>query len=154
MLAPSLSRMLLTVCLSALAAAAGAAEALPAGAIKTTQGEVSIERDGARLTAVPGSPVLSGDRVRTARDAYVGITLRDDTVVSAGPDSVLDIAAFDYRPQAGIGSMLVGLVQGTFRVITGLIAKLSPQTVEFRTPTTTLGIRGTDFIVEVPAGAR
>jgi len=43
----------------------------------------------------------------------------------------------------------VRFLKGSFAVITGLIAKLSPQSVKISTPTATIGIRGTEFVVKV-----
>ena len=45
--------------------------------------------------------------------------------------------------------MLVSLLRGSMRMATGLIAKLQPEQVKVTTPTTVIGVRGTDFIVEV-----
>jgi hypothetical protein len=33
-------------------------------------------------------------------------------------------------------------------VVSGKIAKQSPESVRFSTPTTTLGVRGTEFVIE------
>ena len=44
--------------------------------------------------------------------------------------------------------MLVSLLRGSLRMATGLIAKVKPEQVKVTTPTTVIGVRGTDFIVE------
>jgi hypothetical protein len=129
------------------AVAALAAEA--AGTVKTSQGTVSIERAGERISVSPGTPVFAGDRVRTGADGSVGITLQDDTRLTAGPDSTLLITDFRFNPSTNEGSLFASLLKGTFSVITGLIAKHSPGSVNFKTPTMTLGIRGTEFVVDV-----
>lgn len=97
----------------------------------------------------PGTPVFAGDRIRTGADGSVGITLHDDTRLTAGPDSTLLITEFRFNPNTNEGSLLASLLKGTFSVITGLIAKHSPDNVKFKTPTMTLGIRGTEFLVDV-----
>jgi hypothetical protein len=149
------SRLLFLALASGLwAAHVPAAEpADPAGMVKTLQGSVTVERAGQRIPASPGTPVLVGDRVRTGHDGSVGITLHDDTRLTAGPDSTLLITAFRYNPNTNEGSLLASLLMGTFSVITGLIAKRSPENVNFRTPTMTLGIRGTEFVVDVKGEA-
>lgn len=129
--------------------ALAAEPASPAGMVKTLQGAVSVERAGQRIPASPGTPVFVGDRVRTGRDGSVGITLRDDTRLTAGPDSTLLITEFRFDPHTSEGSLLASLIKGTFGVITGLIAKRSPENMHFKTPTMTLGIRGTEFVVDV-----
>jgi hypothetical protein len=55
---------------------------------------------------------------------------------------------FDSTTQNG--SMALSLLQGTIRVVTGLLGKLHPEQVNITTPTSVVGVRGTDFIVEVP----
>ena len=132
-----------------IASAASAADLDAAGTVKTSQGSVSIDRAGRALPAVPSTPVFAGDRVRTGADGYVGITLRDDTRLTAGPQSTLLITDFQFYANTNAGSLVASLLKGTFSVVTGLIAKHSPQKVEFTTPTMTLSIRGTEFIVDV-----
>lgn len=127
--------------------AADPAEA--AGMIKTSRGTVTVERAGERAPAPPGTVVAIGDRVRTGSDGYVGITLRDDTLITAGPASTLLINDFKFNTTTNKGSLLASFLKGTFGVVTGLLAKHSPESVQFKTPTTSLGIRGTEFLVEV-----
>lgn len=120
-----------------------------AGMIKTSKGQVSIERDGEKLLAVVGTPVMVADKIRTAGGSAVGVTLRDNTLLSAGPNSliVIDKFAFDSKTQAG--NMSVGIRKGTLSVATGKIAKRTPESVDFHTPTSVLGVRGTEFAIEV-----
>ena len=130
-------------------AAAGADTQGPAGMVKTSRGSVTVDRAGQPSPAAPGTPVFVGDRVRTGPASAVGITLRDDTLLTAGPDSTLLITEFRFDAGTREGSLLASLFKGTFSVVTGLIAKQNPRAMNFKTPTMTLGIRGTEFIVEV-----
>lgn len=120
-----------------------------AGMVKTANGNVSIERAGAKLPVRVGTPVYAADRLRTGSDASVGVTLRDNTVLSAGPNSllVIDKFRFDSTTQSGLMSILIR--KGTLLVATGKIAKQTPESVDFHTPTSVLGVRGTEFVVEV-----
>ena len=95
-----------------------------------------------------GTPVYVGDRVRTAADGAVGITLSDDTLLTAGPGSTLLINEFRFNTTTNDGNLLATLLKGTLSVVTGLIGKQAPQNVSFKTPTVVLGIRGTEFIIE------
>ena len=45
---------------------------------------------------------------------------------------------------------MLNLLQGTIRVVTGWLGKVQPEQVKVITPTSVVGVRGTDFIVEVP----
>lgn len=129
---------------------AGAADTPAAvGMVKVSQGSVSIERAGQQMEAPVGTEVHVGDRVHTGLNGSVGITLDDDTRLSAGPNSTLLISEFRFNSTTHDGSLIASLVKGTFSVVSGLIAKHSPSSVSFKTPTMTLGIRGTEFIVDV-----
>ena len=61
---------------------------------------------------------------------------------------MVDLSTFDYNPTTHEGNLLVDVLRGTLRMTTGLIAKLKPGQVKVITPTSVIGVRGTDFIVE------
>jgi len=130
---------------------AGAGEA--AGMVKIAKGTVSIERDGKRQAAGVGMPVEVADRIRTGADGSVGVTLRDNTLLSAGPNSLVVIDKFAFDNTTQDGKLSVGIRRGTLSVASGKIAKKTPESVDFHTPTSVLGVRGTEFVVEV-AGDR
>ncbi len=123
-----------------------------AGMVKNSQGKVTIERAGKAAPAAVGSTVEVGDKVRTGTDGSVGITLRDETLLSAGPNSSLTIDKFAFDSTTHGGAMAASLRRGTLAVATGKLAKQAPESVEFHTPTTVLGVRGTEFAIEVPDG--
>ena len=134
------------------AAAAGVAAAEHAGVVKIVRGEAAIERAGVRLPAVAGARVHAGDRIVTGADGRIGIALRDDTMLSAGPNAslVLDRFAFDSTTHAG--GIDASLARGTLAVRTGRIARERPESVRFRTPNAILGVRGTRFVIDAGAG--
>ena len=63
-----------------------AQQATPAGHIKTSSGTAYIVRNNATVAAKPGAAVFETDSLRTGADGSVGITLKDDTRLSLGPD--------------------------------------------------------------------
>jgi hypothetical protein len=123
-----------------------------AGLIKVVKGVVSIDRNGHKMAAVAGMPVVAGDRVTTGQDGSVGITLRDSTLLSAGPKSVLIINNFAFNASTHAGTLDTSLKRGTMAVVSGKLAKNSPNTVQFRTPAAILGVRGTEFVVDAGSG--
>ena len=132
-----------------LVMAAGSAWATgEAGTIKTVKGSASIERAGQKLPASVGAPVQVADRIVTGADGAVGITLRDNTMLSAGPNATLDLNKFAFDTTTHAGTLDASLKRGSLAVISGKIAKASPESVSFSTPTLTLGVRGTEFILE------
>jgi hypothetical protein len=75
--------------------------------------------------------------------------LYDDTRLTLGPGSELLIREFEFNPSSYAGDLAVSFLKGTARVVTGLIGRNSPEKVRFSTPTATIGIRGTEFVVDV-----
>jgi hypothetical protein len=82
----------------------------------------------------------------------VGITLQDDTRISLGAKSVSTLNQFRYDPVKRDGNLLISLLQGSMRFVTGLLSKHNPSSVSIHTPAATIGTRGTDFIVSVEGG--
>lgn len=120
-----------------------------AGMVKVSKGAVSIEREGRKMAAEVGTPVLVADRVRTGADGSVGVTLRDNTLLSAGPNSLIVVDKFTFDNTTQDGNISVGIRKGTLSVASGKIAKRTPESVDFHTPTSILGVRGTEFVIEV-----
>jgi hypothetical protein len=63
---------------------------------------------------------------------------------------VLDRYAFDSTTHAGVIDTSVR--RGTLAVVSGKIAKQSPQSVRFRTSNAILGVRGTTFVIDAGNG--
>jgi len=124
--------------------------AADAGIIKTVKGQVQIERADSSHAVKVGDFVRAGDRVNVKGEGSIGISLKDETLLSIGPNSTLVIDNFDYDPTTREGRVETSIVRGTLRFVTGLIGKLNPKGIKVMTPTATCGIRGTDFIVDVP----
>lgn len=136
-----------TLALGAFASQAWAAEL--AGMVKTSKGQVTIERAGQRMPAPVGFAVEVGDKLRTGSDSAVGVTLRDNTLLSAGANAVIVVDKFRYDTVSEAGEMTIGVRKGALSVATGRIARKTPESVDFRTPTSVLGVRGTEFVIEV-----
>ena len=126
---------------------AGAACAAEIGQIKTAKGRVTIEREGRVLPGFVGARLQASDVVKTGADSSVGITMDDDSLLSAGPGSVLSLDRYAFEPTSGQGRFDASLNRGTLAVISGRIAKQSPDAMTVRTPTAILGVRGTEFVV-------
>ena len=119
------------------------------GQIKTRKGQVTVERQGQRLPAEVGMTLEAADVLRTGPDSAVGITMRDNSLLSAGPNSILALQRFEFDPTTSQGRFDSQLQRGTLAVASGRIAKQSPQAMTVRTPAAQLGVRGTEFVVAV-----
>jgi hypothetical protein len=142
------------ITLAAFAAGANLATAAeaPAGMIKTSKGSASIERDGRKSPVQPGATLLASDRVVTGADGSVGITLRDETLLAVGPNSNVWLEKYAFDPTSHEGVLNATVKRGTLGVISGKLSKQSPGAVQFRTPTSILGVRGTEFVIDVKDG--
>jgi hypothetical protein len=118
------------------------------GQVKTAKGPVAIERGGQTLPVAIGMRVQTSDVVKTGADASVGITMIDDTLLSAGPNSTLALDRCEYDPTTSKGKFDTSLRTGSLAVVSGRIAKQSPEAMTVRTPFAVLGVRGTEFVVE------
>ena len=119
------------------------------GTIKTLKGTVSIVRNDKTFTADFGFKLNQNDTIRTDPNASVEVIFNDKTLLSLGPDSELIINEYVFTPKQGKFSIVLKILKGTAAYVSGLIAKLSPESVRVETPTASIGIRGTKFVVKV-----
>ncbi len=123
-----------------------------AGMVKNAKGSVTLERGGKVQPLAPGAVVMGSDRIVTGADGSAGITLRDDTLLSVGPNSRVSLDKFVFDEVTHEGEMSASVKRGTMAVISGKLAKKSPTAVKFVTPSAILGVRGTEFVIDVGDG--
>ena len=128
-----------------LTAPAGAADDV--GQFKVVKGTVQVERAKQRVPAAVGTVLQEGDVVITGADGSAGITFKDDSLLSVGPDSILAIDRFAFDSTTHAGAFETSLRQGTMAAVSGKNAKQSADAMRVRTPATILGVRGTEFLV-------
>ena len=95
-----------------------------------------------------GDNVRQDDLIEVSTDGIGEIRLRDDTELALGPGSRLLLDEFVYDPDISGGAIVLNLVRGAFRFVTGVAAK--PAYV-ILTPTASITVRGTIFDVYVEA---
>jgi hypothetical protein len=142
-----IARMCRVSIVALLVALALPAQAADIGQIKVAKGQVTIERGGQSLPATTGARLQSGDVLKTGADGSVGLTMSDNSLLSAGPNSILSLDRYDFDSTTSQGQFDATLQKGSLAVISGRIAKQSPESMKVRTPTSILGIRGTEFVV-------
>jgi hypothetical protein len=144
-----MTRMWLFALALILAGHHASAQDAAVGMIKTVKGTAQVVRGPQQLVARPGDRLYQGDRLETGDDGALGITFVDDTTLSLGPGSQITLTEFVFQPNAERYAFMTNIVKGTFMFVTGAIGKLAPQSVAVDTPTGTIGIRGTRFLVKV-----
>jgi len=128
---------------------AAAASANDVGQIKMVRGTVHVERDGQRLAAKPGMGVRQADTLVTGADGAVGVTFLDNSRVSTGPGSVLQIERYSFNSTTHAGEFDASLKQGSIAVVSGKMVKQTPGSMRVRTPYSVMGVRGTEFVVRL-----
>ena len=118
------------------------------GVVENSEGSATLTRGGKVLPVTRGTKLLAGDTLSTGFDGSLGVILRDNSKLSLGPESSLVIRKFLFSPGEGKLGLLARLSKGTMAYLSGLIGKLAPESVRFETPTSTIGIRGTHFVVK------
>jgi hypothetical protein len=132
-----------------LAIFAAAAVAADVGEVKVVKGSAYLERGAERIAVRAGMPVQQSDKVVTGADGTVGITFSDNSLLSIGPESRFAIDHYVFDSTTHAGRFDSTLSRGTVAVVSGKIVKQSPEAMKIRTPSSIMGVRGTEFIVKV-----
>ncbi len=119
------------------------------GKIRTLEGSALIQREGITLAAAVGVAIYRGDLIRTGKPGAVSIVLIDDTTISLGTGSELSIIEYAFEPKEGKFALDMRMAKGTFSYISGLIAKLAPNTIQLQIPDATIAVRGTKLLIEI-----
>jgi hypothetical protein len=125
------------------------ASAADIGTIKVAKGHVVVDRAGQTIPGDVGTRLQVADTIRTGSDGSVGITMQDDSLLSAGPNTVLTLDRYAFDTTTNKGRFDTSLRKGSLAVISGKIAKESPDAMTVRTPSAILGVRGTEFVARV-----
>ena len=117
------------------------------GSITELRGVGQVLRDKPYDTSIDFE-IEQMDDVRTA-NGRVGITFLDDSVVRLTEHSKLVIDEIIFDPNPSKSKMSMQFASGTARFITGKIGAINKENISISTPTSSIGIRGTDFTVTV-----
>lgn len=122
-----------------------------AGTLKSLRGQTMIEREGIKRQGKLGESLFPKDRILTSADGYASVGLRDQSSLSIGPNSDVDLTKYSFNSTTHQGEQQVRIRSGSLAGISGKLAKANPEAVKFNTGTVTLGVRGTQFVAELQA---
>jgi hypothetical protein len=139
------------ICIPALLMSGTAALAAPGEAIGSAVTVVnyvtaSLENAGDERQLASGDEVRQQELIEVDRNSRSELELNDRTKLALGPGARLLLDKFVYDPDLSGGAIVVNLLKGTFRFMTGIAAK--PAYV-IRTPAASITVRGTIFDVFV-----
>jgi hypothetical protein len=111
----------------------------------TVTGTVQVQTGAASARPLrQGDEVRQGDTISTGAASSAVLKFDDGQIAALTANSRMTITAYQYNPQARTGNVLLSLINGGMRAITGLIGRNQPDRVAFRAATATIGIRGSD----------
>ena len=127
--------------------AANAAEE-NSGMVVASRGEVSALADGSSRELKQGDFIYVNDEIQTGARSFAVLQFTDGAKVTVRPDSKLVIETYLYTGDDSDEATL-SLVSGGLRVITGAMAKTHPENYKVRTPVALMGVRGTEFSIQL-----
>ncbi|APV49520.1 hypothetical protein BWI17_07405 [Betaproteobacteria bacterium GR16-43] len=135
--------------LAAVVAWTGAAMAADIGQVKVSKGDVQIQRGATKQAAKVGMGIQASDVLLTGSDGSAGLTFTDNSLVSVGPNSVFAIDRYSFDTTTHAGEFEGSLKKGKLAAVSGKMVKQSPEAMKIRTPSAVMGVRGTEFVVQV-----
>ena len=124
------------------------------GTFTTVEGRVAMTPQGG-ASALPvklHDNVLFLSRLDTEKDSRAKMLFVDDTLVSVGEQSHLEITEQVFDPAQGTRSMVLSLAKGKVRSLVTKIFKGMGSRFEIHTPTAVAAARGTHFVVWIEEG--
>ncbi|NNG22375.1 FecR family protein [Telluria aromaticivorans] len=130
-----------------------------AGAVTRLSGPLMAKKpDGSVKVLALRSEIESGDTLVSEKNTYAQIRFIDNSEITLRPGTTFKVENFAYdegKPEADSANF--SLVKGGLRSITGLMGKRNKEKFSLKTPSATIGIRGTTFVAQYvpppPAGA-
>ncbi len=136
-----------TMLLMAITSTGNSAFAATAGQVTHLSGVLTAKRaDGTSKLFSVRSEVQEGDTLTTQEDTYARVKFVDGAEIVLRPGSQLKVASYTFdAAKPASDNVLLDLLKGGLRAVTGLIGKRNHDAVNFATNTATIGIRGTHF---------
>ena len=129
------------------------AERNVAGTIELIEGEVRVfDTARASRSVAKGDKIHEGESIVTGRDGEVHLSMEDSGFIGVRPDTRMRFTRYQAHGDA-TDTSVIGLLKGAVRSVTGWIGKNNASAYQIRTPTATIGVRGTDHeTLVVPQG--
>ncbi len=128
--------------------------AAPAGKFDLVAGDVQVLQAGhAPRAAHAGETIFEGDTLVTGKDSEAHLTMTDSGFIALRANTRMQV--FSFKADGGDDDHGVfKLFSGAMRSVTGWIGKFNRRSYLLRTPTATIGIRGTDHETRyIPPGS-
>ena len=123
-----------------------AVQAKQVGEIQYARGAITVQQSdgsGARLIG-KGDKLNTGEVIKTGPKSFLILRLDDDTRMTLRPETTFAVEEYAAE-RNNKAKALLRLFRGGMRTITGFISKMNSSAYRIKTPTATIGIRGTEF---------
>lgn len=114
---------------------------------KSVNGEIKIKHGDRMYLAQAGGKLAAHDVLTSGADANAGIVFNDGTLITLGANSELEISQYEFQPDQSKYAFSLYMKKGRAIYSSGKLAKLAPDAVKLNTPKTSVGVRGTRFIL-------
>jgi hypothetical protein len=115
--------------------------------LKDFKGAVGARTSGGSEPLYFGNEVYAQETITTPADGATVMRFHDQTQLQIGANSSVVLDRFVYDPNANSADASIKFAKGVFRYIAG--EAKTEENIKLSTPTTTLTIRGTKFVVAV-----
>jgi len=121
-----------------------------AGRVTRLSGPLMAKKaDGSVKVLALRSEIESGDTLVSEKNTYAQIKFIDNSEITLRPGTTFKVENFSFdegKPEGDSASY--SLVKGGLRSITGLMGKRNKEKFSLKTPSATIGIRGTTFVAQ------
>lgn len=128
--------------LTMLVTMSGAVAQTDVGVAAAVTNDVSGTLSGDVRTLDRGDGVFQDETIDTQLESTAQLLFLDETTLTIGPSSSVVLNSFVYDPNTNSGQVVLDATKGAFRFISG---SAPSESYEIRTPSATLGVRGTIF---------
>ena len=121
-----------------------ASTSVVAGKVDLFEGDVRFfDKDNRMRRPRPGEAIHQGESIITGADGEVHFNMEDGGYIGVRPNTRMRIT--EFKAEGGTEDRsVIGLLEGSFRSVTGWIGRLGRRNYTVVTPTATIGVRGTE----------
>ena len=120
------------------------------GQVVALKGDVKVERESKIQELLLKDKILKNDQISTLNNSRTQLLLNDETIITIGENSIFKVDEYLFNEEKD-SSLKMNFLNGTFKIISGKIGKLNPNNFKLQTKTASIGIRGTEILLQLEA---
>ena len=120
------------------------------GQVVALKGDVKVERESKIQELLLKDEIFKNDQISTLNNSRTQLLLNDETIITIGENSIFKVDEYLFNEEKD-SSLKMNFFNGTFKIISGKIGKLNPNNFKLQTKTASIGIRGTEILLQLEA---